>query len=108
MRIPDFKITDEKTKTALVGYATLLTKDQTRVVTARLAEVNEAMEKGDLDMARERGRGAVVALMAIMKTIGDSADLLGVEDSSRLKAIEDSSQGYLMKASSDSLRKFAY
>jgi hypothetical protein len=102
MRIPDFKITDEKTKTALVGYATLLTKDQSRVVSARLAEVNEALERGDVDMARKRGRGAATALMAILKTIDDSADLLGVEDSSML---EDSP---VAKASIDpGLRKFA-
>jgi hypothetical protein len=102
MRIPDFKITDEKTKAALVGYATLLTKDQSRVVSARLAEVNEALEHGDVDMARKQGRGAAMALMAILKTIGDSADLLGIEDPSM-------SEDTVLKASSDSgsLRKFA-
>jgi hypothetical protein len=102
MRIPDFKITDEKTKTALVGYTTLLTKDQSRVVTARLAEVGEALESGDVGMARERGRGAAIALMAILRTIGDSADLLGIEDPSMLKGES------LVKASSDSMLKYAY
>lgn len=101
MRIPDFKITDEKTKAALMGYTTFLTRDQTRVVTSRLAEVNEALEKGDLSGARERGRGAAAALMAILKTISDSADLLGVEDPSMLK------EEGLVKASSDSMLKYA-
>lgn len=102
MRIPDFKITDEKTKAALVGYTTLLTKDQSRVVTARLAEVGEALERGDVGIALERGRGAVIALMAILKTIGDSADLLGIEDPSMLKGES------LPKASTDGVSMLKY
>ncbi len=102
MRIPDFKITDEKTKTALVGYTTLLTKDQSRVVAARLAEVGEALENGDVGMARRRGRGAAIALMAILRAIGDSADLLGVEDSSMPKGEK------LVNESTDSMLKYAY
>lgn len=92
MRIPEFKITDEKTKAALSGYVSLLAKDQTRVVTARLAEVNEAMEKGDLSMARKRVRGAAIAMMAIVKSIDQAAELTGME--------EDDNEEHLLKADS--------
>lgn len=75
MRIPDFKITDEKTKSALMGYLSLLTKDQSRAVTRQLAEVSEAVEKGDLVVARDKARTAVSSMIAIFKTIEEGVDM---------------------------------
>lgn len=98
MRIPEFQITDEKTKAALMGFLSLLTKDQSRAIATSLAEVGEALEKGDMVAARTRANAAASGMIAIVKAIDESADLLGVEYPLTAKGTLEKASGLMHKS----------
>lgn len=71
----EFKITDEKTKAALIGYVALLVKNQSLVISEQMAEVNTALEAGDLDKAYNATRVALVAMSGIVHQVSNAQEL---------------------------------